>query len=88
MYYRCYRRRHNIFLAVTVVLVIFFLMRQNSTTSSTTANDEGGRLVGGEHERKARISIETYQQPKNCYGCPGENGAGVSLTVSYCYFFR
>jgi hypothetical protein len=76
-------------LAATFVLVLFFLMRQNQTTYSNSDLDINGNVKKGENrlgvpdrERKPRLSIETYQQPKTCYGCPGENGAGVSLTVS------
>lgn len=90
MYYRFYRRRHTIYLAAAIVTVLFLLMRQSETNlpsdgDENSGSKEKGSLLGvrdRELVAKPRISIETYQVPKPCHGCPGENGAGVSLTVS------
>lgn len=30
-----------------------------------------------------RININNYVEPEPCSGCPGENGRGVTLTVSF-----
>jgi hypothetical protein len=31
--------------------------------------------------KKPRITMATYKEPKPCVGCPGENGSPVFLTV-------
>lgn len=32
-----------------------------------------------------RININNYVEPEQCSGCPGENGRGVTLTVSLIF---
>jgi len=78
MYYRLYRRRHRIYLAVLAFSLIYFLVGhyESKKTIENTKIDQ--KLVA-----RSRININTYKEPLPCTDCPGENGAGVTLNVKY-----
>lgn len=88
MYYRFYRRRHSIYLAVAVILVLFVLFNRQDNSDTKDSSKKSGvfgkrdsDVVDGGRRGGARITIDTYQVPPSCNGCPGENGAAVHLTV-------
>lgn len=89
MYYRFYRRRHSIYLAVAVVFILFVLFNRsdNDDIHDDTAKKSGrfGKR-DSDGEKKQRITMETYKIPPPCSGCPGENGSPVHLSVIYDKF--
>ena len=56
-------------------------MYLNSNSKPSDQSKQNHRPKRNPNERKVRINRETYTIPEPCNGCPGENGAGVSLTV-------
>ena len=43
-------------------------------------DDQGDIKVGN---KRPRVNMKNYIEPPICKGCPGENGAGVYLNVTY-----
>ena len=82
MYYKLYRRRQQIFLLLAVVFIIFiFTLKSNSKTDGKKPLEAIVVRKKGE-----RVNMQNYVPPPPCDGCPGENGQGVSLTVSFRIF--
>ena len=71
MYYKLYRRRYYIYLAIGILVVLFIF--NNST------NDENTIELT---RNNRRINIENYVEPEPCHNCPGENGRPVYLNVN------
>ena len=76
MYYRLYRRRHQIYLAIGLILVILVFTRNSSKDNSDHAAVLNKNGV-------PRINMQNYVPPPQCGDCPGENGAAVYLTVRF-----
>src|ERR1700722_13178333 len=75
-----YRRRNKFLTLIFIIFTIIFFSYESKNDSSsayTTLIDKPKRILD---LKKIRINRETYQIPEPCHGCPGENGAGVSLT--------
>lgn len=85
IYYRRHRRTPFLFLVFLLAIVFLFQQRPFSSTSTSTIVDSTEISIV---KKKERISRETYVVPENCYRCPGENGIGVSLTVSCSTFAK
>lgn len=78
------RRRRNrfiIFAILAFIVIYFFNQSGNGSYSSFEIEAEVHREVRSVNQKKPRINRETYTTPEPCHGCPGENGAGVHLTV-------
>lgn len=91
LYYKLYRRRHYVYLAGLFISMLFIisLLNNNKPSEGTSAVRNAGRVVdnnqnpvkGAKKAAGERINMNTYVEPPQCVGCPGENGAGVKLTV-------
>jgi hypothetical protein len=78
MYYKFYRRRQQISLLLVGIFIIFIYIRKSNDDEKRPSN---GGVV--KREKGERVNMQNYVQPPPCVDCPGENGAGVSLTVSF-----
>ncbi|CAF1122170.1 unnamed protein product [Adineta ricciae] len=81
-YWFLYRRRNRfttILIGVFLLLCFIYLKPNSEPSGQDKQNQRPRRNL---NERKIRINRETYTTPEPCHGCPGENGAGVSLTAN------
>jgi len=81
LYWFLYRRRNRfvIILFIIVTIIFFSYERKNDSSSAYISVTDKPKKIN--LQNKTRINRETYTIPEPCRGCPGENGAGVSLTV-------
>ena len=81
LYWSLYRRRNKLLIILfVIVFFVFFNYESKNNPSSATAN-QNYKTKRNVQRAKTRINRETYTIPEQCRGCPGENSAGVSLTV-------
>ena len=77
-----YRRRRNRFIIVLfLVFTIIYFATKSNDNSSPNYKQLTDRQERNIKANKIRINRETYTTPEPCLGCPGENGASVSLSV-------
>jgi hypothetical protein len=81
LYWFLYRRRDKLLLTLFIAFIVLFLFYESKNDSSNTYTTLVNRPKRDFFQKKIRINRETYEIPKPCLGCPGENGRGVSLTV-------
>ncbi|CAF0806972.1 unnamed protein product [Rotaria sordida] len=79
--WRLYRNRHRLVVILFITFFIIFFYYDNNKNSSITSTTLVKRQVRNINENKIRINRETYTIPEPCHGCPGENGASVSLSA-------
>ena len=80
MYYKLYRRRNKIYIIIGVILIIYLYLDKNNSSGNERKDNLNDDLFEV-FERRNVQPKKKYVPPSPCVGCPGENGAGVSLTV-------
>ena len=97
MYYKLYRRRKFIYIGLAAFGILVLLLNQSPSNeqpkSGSKKEDEANHLNNLDYpdhpdhpvveNKKQRINMRTYVEPEPCLGCPGENGAGVHLSVRH-----
>ncbi|CAF1460935.1 unnamed protein product [Rotaria sp. Silwood1] len=78
---RVCRRRNRFVVILFLIFLIIYLFHDSNNNSSLSNTDLSSRKPRNIQEKKIRINRETYTTPEPCRQCPGENGAGVSLTA-------
>lgn len=95
LYYKLYRRRHYVYLAGFFISMLFIIsLLNNKPPEGTSAVRNDAKVVdnnqnsvkGAKKAAGGRINMNTYVVPPQCVGCPGENGAGVKLTVRMPFY--
>lgn len=95
LYYKLYRRRHYVYFAGLFISMLFIIsLLNNKPSEGTSAVRNEGRVIdnnqnpvkGAKKAAGERINMNNYVEPPQCVGCPGENGAGVKLTVRVLFY--
>lgn len=86
LYWFLYRRRDRLLLILLVAFIVIVIYSKNQSKSPSNSPTIDKPKIP-RRVNKVRINRETYQIPEPCRGCPGENGAGVTLTVFYSMTF-
>jgi hypothetical protein len=97
MFFSLYRRRHRITLIIVLAIILILLFYIPKTENNFEDKEEFyvavENKISNTHKKmeatksvrkqKNRVNINNYVPPLPCLGCPGENGVGVNLTVSF-----
>lgn len=80
-YWYLYRRRNKFIIICFIISTILFFSYESKNDASSAYSKVNDRPKRSNNQSKIRINRENYQIPEPCRNCPGEDGAGVSLTV-------
>jgi hypothetical protein len=83
LYWFIYRRRNKFIIILFIIITIIFISYGNNNNNNPPSTSETlkSRRTRNLDEKRIRINRDTYKIPEPCHRCPGENGAGVSLSV-------
>lgn len=89
MYYKIYRRRNKLYIIIGAILLIFLYFDKNKSAGNERKDnlndlDDLFKVIEEKLDNKPK---KRYIPPAPCEGCPGEDGAGVTLTVRRLYDF-
>ena len=83
---KLFRRKNKICIIIGVCLVLYFYLFQNNFSNERKESLDEFYGIYDLNVAKIEPEIVTkkkYVPPLPCQDCPGENGEGVSLTVSF-----
>lgn len=83
LYWFIYRRRNKVLITLISIFCILFFLYGNEQQVKSESQKSTRSVIKHIPRKKVRVNRNTYTTPEPCHGCPGENGAGVQLTVIY-----